>query len=78
MNWVHSGMSLKIKHTVKVLCLMCLCSLIPSQYLSLVTNLFSSHAQDSVLVPLSSNYRKPQPVEGRVVLVSFKEGEYGL
>lgn len=76
MNWVHSGMSLKIKHTVKVLCLMCLCSLI--QYLSLVTNLFSSHAQDSVLVPLSSNYRKPQPVEGRVVLVSFKEGEYGL
>lgn len=55
---------------------MCLCSLI--QYLSLVTNLFSSHAQDSVLVPLSSNYRKPQPVEGRVVLVSFKEGEYGL
>lgn len=78
MNWVHRGMGLKIKHSVKVQCLTRFCSLIPSQYLSLVTTLFSSHAQDSVSVALSSNYRKPQPVEGRVVLVSFKEGEYGL
>lgn len=77
-NWVHGGMVLKINHTVKVLSLMCFCSLIPSQYLSLVTILFSSHAQDSISVPLRNNYRKTQSMEGRVVLVSFKEGEYGL
>ncbi|XP_051237893.1 carbonic anhydrase 12 isoform X1 [Dicentrarchus labrax] len=44
------------------------------QFLSLATALYSSHAQDSVPVPLNGNYRKPQPADSRVVLVSFKEG----
>lgn len=29
-------------------------------------------------MPLNGNYRKPQPADSRVVLVSFKEGKYGL
>ncbi|XP_068169573.1 uncharacterized protein ca12 isoform X2 [Antennarius striatus] len=44
------------------------------QFLSLATGLFSSHAQDSTSAPLSRNFRKPQPAESRLVLVSFKEG----
>ncbi|XP_056908677.1 carbonic anhydrase 12 isoform X3 [Takifugu flavidus] len=45
------------------------------QYMALATTLFSSHAQDSVSVMLNSNYRKPQPMDSRIVLVSFKEGD---
>ncbi|KAM4573871.1 carbonic anhydrase 12 [Odontesthes bonariensis] len=44
------------------------------QFLSLATSLSSSYAQDSALMPLHSNYRKPQLPDSRVVLVSFKEG----
>nr|XP_046251242.1 carbonic anhydrase 12 [Scatophagus argus] len=44
------------------------------QFLSLATTLYSSHAQDSAPVPLNGNFRKPQPVDSRIVLVSFKEG----
>ncbi|KAM9753527.1 carbonic anhydrase 12 isoform 1-T1 [Menidia menidia] len=44
------------------------------QFLSIATALYSSFAQDSALMPLHSNYRKPQLPESRVVLVSFKEG----
>lgn len=29
-------------------------------------------------MPLNGNYRKPQLADSRVVLVSFKEGKYGL
>ncbi|KAI3371291.1 hypothetical protein L3Q82_023908, partial [Scortum barcoo] len=47
------------------------------QFLTLATALYSSHAQDSVPVPLNDNFRKPQPIDSRVVLVSFKEGKYG-
>lgn len=46
--------------------------------MSLATALYSSHAQDSAPVPLNGNYRKPQLADSRVVLVSFKEGKYGL
>uniref|UniRef100_A0A3Q1I3C3 Carbonic anhydrase n=1 Tax=Anabas testudineus TaxID=64144 RepID=A0A3Q1I3C3_ANATE len=48
------------------------------QFLALATALYSSHAQDSVPVPLNGNYRKSQVVDSRVVLVSFKESKYGL
>ncbi|XP_020486936.1 carbonic anhydrase 12 isoform X1 [Labrus bergylta] len=44
------------------------------QFLALATTLYSSHTQDSTAVPLNSNFRKPQPADSRVVLVSFKEG----
>ncbi|XP_041650598.1 carbonic anhydrase 12 [Cheilinus undulatus] len=44
------------------------------QFLALATSLYSLHAQDSALVPLNANFRKPQAVDSRVVLVSFKEG----
>ncbi|XP_034540727.1 uncharacterized protein ca12 isoform X2 [Notolabrus celidotus] len=44
------------------------------QFLALATSLYSSHAQDSTSLPLYSNFRKPQSVDNRVVLVSFKEG----
>lgn len=57
---------------------MCFCVIASSQYMALATTLFSSHAQDSVSVKLNSNYRKPQAMDSRIVLVSFKEGEYGL
>ncbi|KAM3608901.1 uncharacterized protein V6R79_006532 [Siganus canaliculatus] len=43
------------------------------QFLSLATSLFSSHAQDSAPVPMNGNHRKLQPMDSRVVLVSFKE-----
>lgn len=29
-------------------------------------------------MPLNDNYRKPQLADSRVVLVSFKDGKYGL
>ncbi|KAK7891517.1 hypothetical protein WMY93_023480 [Mugilogobius chulae] len=45
-----------------------------SQFVSLATALFSSHAQDSTPVPLNGNFRKPQQADSRVVLVSFKQG----
>ncbi|XP_068596030.1 carbonic anhydrase 12 [Brachionichthys hirsutus] len=44
------------------------------QFLALATGLYSSHAQDSAPAPLNSNFRKPQPADSRIVLVSFKEG----
>ncbi|XP_074488965.1 carbonic anhydrase 12 [Sebastes fasciatus] len=44
------------------------------QFLALATSLYSSHAQDTVPAPLNGNYRRPQPSDSRVVLVSFKEG----
>ncbi|XP_036431937.1 carbonic anhydrase 12 isoform X1 [Colossoma macropomum] len=47
------------------------------QYLALATALFSSHAQESAPMPMLGNYRKPQLMDNRVVLVSFQEG-WGL
>ncbi|MED6268485.1 hypothetical protein CHARACLAT_022881 [Characodon lateralis] len=44
------------------------------QFMALATALYSSNAQDSVAIPMHSNFRKPQLVDSRVVLVSFKEG----
>ncbi|XP_041852112.1 carbonic anhydrase 12 isoform X1 [Melanotaenia boesemani] len=44
------------------------------QFFSFATALYSSYAQDSATALLHSNYRKPQPADSRVVLVSFKEG----
>ncbi|XP_030588000.1 carbonic anhydrase 12 [Archocentrus centrarchus] len=44
------------------------------QFLTLATALYSSHAQDSAPMPLNNNYRKTQPVDNRLVLISFKEG----
>uniref|UniRef100_A0A8C2YW87 Carbonic anhydrase n=1 Tax=Cyclopterus lumpus TaxID=8103 RepID=A0A8C2YW87_CYCLU len=48
------------------------------QFLALATSLYSSDARDSAPVSLNGNYRRPQPSDSRVVLVSFKEGKYGL
>uniref|UniRef100_A0A667YQY4 Carbonic anhydrase 12 n=1 Tax=Myripristis murdjan TaxID=586833 RepID=A0A667YQY4_9TELE len=42
------------------------------------TAIYSSHAQESVPVPMNGNYRKPQLPDSRLVLVSFKEGKCGL
>uniref|UniRef100_A0A3Q2P0I6 Carbonic anhydrase n=1 Tax=Fundulus heteroclitus TaxID=8078 RepID=A0A3Q2P0I6_FUNHE len=47
-------------------------------FLALTTALYSSNAQDSVAIPLHSNFRKPKLIDSRVVLVSFKEGKYNL
>ncbi|XP_036431940.1 carbonic anhydrase 3 isoform X3 [Colossoma macropomum] len=47
------------------------------EYLALATALFSSHAQESAPMPMLGNYRKPQLMDNRVVLVSFQEG-WGL
>ncbi|XP_038124722.1 carbonic anhydrase 12 isoform X1 [Cyprinodon tularosa] len=44
------------------------------QFSALATALYSSYAQDSTATPLHGNFRKPQLVDSRVVLVSFKEG----
>ncbi|XP_037308579.2 carbonic anhydrase 12 [Pungitius pungitius] len=44
------------------------------QFLALATSLYSSNVQDSALVPLNVNYRRTQPLDNRVVLTSFKEG----
>ncbi|XP_054898248.1 carbonic anhydrase 12 isoform X1 [Poeciliopsis prolifica] len=44
------------------------------QYLALATSLFASSVQDPEVIPLNNNFRKPQPIDSRVVLVSFKEG----
>uniref|UniRef100_A0A3P9KBM5 Carbonic anhydrase n=1 Tax=Oryzias latipes TaxID=8090 RepID=A0A3P9KBM5_ORYLA len=44
------------------------------QFNALATALYSSSAQDSATIPLQSNYRKPQLVDSRIVLASFKEG----
>ena len=46
--------------------------------MTLATSIYSTHAQESVPVSLNGNYRKPQLADSRVVLVSFKEGKYGL
>uniref|UniRef100_A0A3Q0QZA5 Carbonic anhydrase n=1 Tax=Amphilophus citrinellus TaxID=61819 RepID=A0A3Q0QZA5_AMPCI len=48
------------------------------QVLQQLKSLYSSHAQDSAPMPLNNNYRKTQPVDNRLVLISFKEGKYGL
>ncbi|XP_075945876.1 carbonic anhydrase 12 [Anarhichas minor] len=44
------------------------------QFLALATSLYSSVAQDLAPVSLTDNYRRTQPPDSRVVLVSFKEG----
>uniref|UniRef100_A0A3P9NX16 Carbonic anhydrase n=1 Tax=Poecilia reticulata TaxID=8081 RepID=A0A3P9NX16_POERE len=44
------------------------------QYLALVTSLHASSVQNAEVTPLNNNFRKPQPIDSRVVLVSFKEG----
>ncbi|XP_056120890.1 carbonic anhydrase 12 isoform X3 [Rhinichthys klamathensis goyatoka] len=46
------------------------------QFLALATALYASYAQDSATVPLHGNYRKPQLTDNRVVLVSFKDGDF--
>lgn len=46
------------------------------QYLALATALFSSHAQEVAPMPMLGNYRKPQLMDNRVVLVSFQEGDF--
>ncbi|KAL7858232.1 hypothetical protein AOLI_G00183340 [Acnodon oligacanthus] len=46
------------------------------QYLALATALFSSHAQESAPMPMLGNYRKPQLMDNRVVLVSFQEDDF--
>uniref|UniRef100_A0A3Q3J208 Carbonic anhydrase n=1 Tax=Monopterus albus TaxID=43700 RepID=A0A3Q3J208_MONAL len=43
------------------------------QFMTLATSLYSSHAQDSVPLPMNGNFRKTQPADSRVILVSFKE-----
>ncbi|XP_054898264.1 carbonic anhydrase 12 isoform X3 [Poeciliopsis prolifica] len=45
------------------------------QYLALATSLFASSVQDPEVIPLNNNFRKPQPIDSRVVLVSFKEDD---
>ncbi|XP_072292029.1 carbonic anhydrase 12-like [Eucyclogobius newberryi] len=45
-----------------------------SQFESLATSLFMSHAQDLNPLPMNGNFRTTQLVDSRVVLVSFKEG----
>ncbi|KAG9281017.1 carbonic anhydrase 12 [Astyanax mexicanus] len=44
------------------------------QYLALATALYSSHAQEVAPMPMLGNYRKPQLMDNRVVLVSFQDG----
>ncbi|KAM4734665.1 carbonic anhydrase 12 [Anableps anableps] len=46
-----------------------------NQYLALATALYSANVQEAVATPLHSNFRKPQPIDDRVVLVSFKEDD---
>ncbi|XP_030621171.1 carbonic anhydrase 12 [Chanos chanos] len=46
----------------------------PKQFQTLASTVYSSHAQESASVPLAGNYRKPQQMDNRVVLVSFQEG----
>lgn len=62
----------------KSLCVTCFCFVVSSQFLDMATALYSSYAQESSPVPLNENFRKPQLVDSRVVLVSFKEGKYCL
>ncbi|XP_016522952.1 carbonic anhydrase 12, partial [Poecilia formosa] len=45
------------------------------QYLALVTSLHASSVQNPEVTPLNNNFRKPQPIDSRVVLVSFKEDD---
>ncbi|XP_029910610.1 carbonic anhydrase 12 [Myripristis murdjan] len=45
------------------------------QFMTLATAIYSSHAQESVPVPMNGNYRKPQLPDSRLVLVSFKEAD---
>ncbi|XP_037538852.1 carbonic anhydrase 12 [Nematolebias whitei] len=45
------------------------------QFLALATALYSSNSQDSAHMPLESNFRKPQLVDSRIVLVSFKDDD---
>lgn len=46
------------------------------QFLALATSLYSSDAQDSAPASLNGNYRRPQPSDSRVVLVSFKKASW--
>lgn len=48
------------------------------QFLTLSSALFSSSAQESAPVPLNGNFRKPQLIDSRIVLISFKEGMYDI
>lgn len=57
---------------------MCLIALLASQFQALASALYSSGMQDSALMALGGNYRKPQRLDDRVILVSFQDGEYGL
>uniref|UniRef100_A0A3Q2U4G2 Carbonic anhydrase n=1 Tax=Fundulus heteroclitus TaxID=8078 RepID=A0A3Q2U4G2_FUNHE len=55
----------------------------PPCYPSVLWTVFKNHVtisqkQDSVAIPLHSNFRKPKLIDSRVVLVSFKEGKYNL
>uniref|UniRef100_A0A3Q2Y0Z2 Carbonic anhydrase n=1 Tax=Hippocampus comes TaxID=109280 RepID=A0A3Q2Y0Z2_HIPCM len=46
-----------------------------AQYDTLTTTLFASSANQAIAVPLINNFRKPLPIENRVVLSSFKLGK---
>lgn len=56
----------------------CICFVVTPQFQAMATAIYSSRAQDSSPTPLNGNYREPQLTDNRIVLVSFKEGVYGL
>ncbi|KAI1889425.1 hypothetical protein AGOR_G00162740 [Albula goreensis] len=49
-------------------------SLSQAQFQALASALYSSGEQDTALVAMSRNYRKPQQADDRIVLVSFQDG----
>ncbi|XP_010864130.2 carbonic anhydrase 12 [Esox lucius] len=48
------------------------------QFRTLATAMYSSHQQETVPVPMNSNFRKPHYTDNRLVLCSFKRGLQGV